>query len=801
MTANPKPTLRCTHCHQSILNEIEIIKDDKLIFCCHGCETVYHILNSNNLNQFYDIRNSELRVSPRVNQSERDFSSLDSIYQKAQAQNKCHIELKVEGIHCMACLWLLEKSPEIIDGLDLARINLEKETIHLCLDNSKKVSHIAEEFSKLGYTLRAIDTDNYKRGNGSNRSEILRIGIAGAALGNIMIYAVSNYAGADGHYLKLFNYISLILSIPIVFYCSTPFYRSSINALRLKRLSIDLPLSIAIVLGFFLSLYNQIIMASEHLYYDSISALVFLILLSRYLVRVFTSKALNSDYTDFDKSHQIVTTLKDGLIIKKKAMDITKGEQVKQLKGETLLFDGILNSQLIQLDKSVITGESIPIESKRGEEVYAGSILKSESIEYIVNKEIHDSRLSTLVKEINLLSNSKTKTVLLADKISQYFIYAVLTLTIFIFMYTYNMHNLQVALNTALAIIIVSCPCALALATPLAFVRSLKKLQQRDIFIKNEDTLEKCSSIKSIILDKTGTLTKGKFELIYQSPHDKFYDQVCYELERQSAHPIARSLRSELKKNLDISSTITLQNFKEVKSKGVSAYIENHYYFLGVLKNEDINQEYQEYTQIGLYKDHQLVSLYVLGDQIKDQAPELISELKEDYNIFISSGDREEVVKSIAKKLSINKENTYSHQSPEDKSAFVKTRENPLMIGDGINDSLALGNADIGVCIGGAVDIALKASDVYLPKARLDSISYLLLISKETKSVIKRNIIFSLSYNLIGITLAITGFITPLYAAILMPLSSLSVIASTIIGSPWLVKQKILKASDKGEIS
>ena len=778
---------KCTHCHETI-KDIRIESNDAL-FCCYGCETVFKIIHDNKLENYYSIREQEQDYRTPFFKN-KNYDYLDDLFRIDDSKELQHIELAVTGIHCMACLWLLEKSSEYVPGIHNARVNLENETINLTIDTEKnKLSNIAREISKLGYELSPLDEETNNKKNQFNRKEILRIGIAGAALGNIMIYAVSNYAGAKDLYADIFNLISLILCLPIVLYCSIPFYKSALTNIKLRILSIDLPLSIAIVLGFILSLYNHF-MGNDHLYYDSISALVFLILLSRYLVKIFTNKAINSDLGKESNEHILINIINNGIVKEKYINKVEVGEIIRQYPGESLFFDGIQKGEKCYLDNSIITGESRPMETLANDEVFAGAKVIDNEIDYIVTQKIGSTRISKLIKEINILNTSRSKSVLMADKISQLFISFVLLLTVSTFCYWIYRADSTRAINTALALIIVSCPCALALATPLSFIRALKKLQDNEVYIKNEETLEKIKNVKNIILDKTGTLTNGKFKLIKTINENSLYNSITYTLERKSNHPIAYSLREALKSKTD---SCIVNNIREEKGEGIYGNIGDIEYFLGKVKKEDLNQNYLHYTQVGLYMDDQLLTLYILGDELKPQSYHLIKNLKEHCHVYICSGDNRDVVVATANQLNVNSENTLFKQTPESKADLVASLDNTIMIGDGINDSLALKKADIGVSVGGAVNLALNSSDVYLTTPDLNKIITLLEVAKETDNITKRNIIFSLSYNIIGITLATMGLITPLAAAILMPISSLTVVLSTLIGRIDFKQQMILK--------
>lgn len=798
-------TLSCTHCDEPIGELIPIYNDDN-IFCCHGCEVVFGIINDNGLNDFYKIKEQEgIKSGPAV-VSEDEFSYMDSkefINSSAITKVKSSIQLKLHlsGINCMACLWLIEKTPEFIKGLKACRLNLQSSIVEIEVDLTRaKLSDIATSFSHLGYYPQAIKdkSDEREINQKNDRSDILKIGVAGAALGNIMIFAVSNYAGASGEYREMFNWISALLTMPVILYCATPFYKNSLSSIKMKTVSIDIPLSIAIIMAYAISLYNQYI-GSDHLYYDSISALIFLILSSRYLLKVSLRKTTQ---TSMESSYFKTTGIKvkeKNSYIQKASSEIKNGDHISIDGGQTIQFDGKLLSPMALVSNSILTGESKPIQKRTGDQIKAGSKLISNNLEMNVTAINEHTELGKLLDKLGLSHSKRGKIVSLTDNIAKYFTVLVIGLMLGSFIYYYFTTDFYYALEISLAVTIVACPCALALATPLSFLKSLNILKNKEVFVKNEEALEKVSKIENLILDKTGTLTKGQFGLIHEEVSKKYsleyIRSLIIGLEAQSYHPIAASLKEHYSKYNH--QTVFFDDLRETPGTGISGSFEGEHFRIGKPRRDDLNLQYKDFTQVGLYigqKNEQLICLCILGDEIKKNAKDFISEVSQYCEVHLATGDHESVAQSVSKKIGIHEHNINAGLSPDDKAMIVDDLSNVMMVGDGANDSIALKKAEVGVSIGGAVDMALDVSDIYLTTPDITKIRDLFVISNETIKLIKRNLIFSISYNFIGIGLALTGHITPLFAAVFMPMSSFTVVISTLIGT------KKIREINKGKI-
>lgn len=775
----------CIHCDQDVVTAYFSEETDKDgPFCCRGCLTVYNVIHAKGLSEYYEIKKNvsffkkrapvEIRSAQYAYLDDQDFLKE---YSYQSHNNEATMEFYLEGVHCLACLWIIEKLPDFVAGIKTTKLNMGRSVVSVVLKQDGHFSHVAYELENLGYRPHPLkmNQDSQDLKTKEERSMLLRIGIAGAAAGNIMLYAVSLYAGAGHEYASLFNLFTVLFAVPVLTYSAWPFYRTSWMALKNKTLSIDVPISMALVMGGVMGVYNLIIGVNEN-YFDSLSALVFLLLLSRYFLKTIQEMGLST--TDLHFFYQGESVLKVD------EFDFTKVSEIhpKFIKENDLLqvgpnqiipADAVIFSGETYLNNSLLTGESELQKVKINDDVFSGTMNMGSTVIIKVKKTNKDTRLGQILRSIENGWGQKAKIIDITNLISKYFVAAVFILSLCLFIWTYSAGHTKNALEQALTLLIVTCPCALAIATPLTFIRTLSKSAQRGIIIKDDSIIEKLSKVENVFIDKTGTLTQNnlKISAFYKMRESIIpYCDIIYNLEKHSHHPLATSLKNFIKDFPTQSRQVT--DLKEIPGVGVSGFIEDNFY---EIKNHNI------------YENAHIVCSFEARDTIRPEAKEAILNLRSlGLNIKILSGDKEEYVSLIANEVGLEFFEYQSGMSPEAKCQEIKESENSLMIGDGANDAIALSAADTGVAVFGAMDISLRAADVYLSLPGLIPVVELITISKETMKVIYRNLVLSLFYNSISVVLAFTGYISPLTAAIVMPVSSLSVLISTLIGTKKL---------------
>lgn len=778
--------ISCMHCDEIAVSAVYNEEDSRKLnpFCCHGCLTVSNILHHKGLESYYDIKKQSAiykRRSPveTKNIAYHHLNDADFLneYSYKNFYGEKTMEFYLEGIHCLACLWLIEKLPEFLGSVISAKLDLERSVVNIAMNSEGKFSDVARELNQLGYRPHPLkkNQDASALKIKEERLSLIRIGVAGAAAGNIMIYAVSLYGGASEDFAQLFNGLTVFFAMPVLTFSAFPFYQNAWNALKNKTLSIDIPISIALLVGAIMGGFNFLTGVPEN-YFDSLTALVFLLLLSRYILQKIQEKGLSAqDLHYFYQSESVLkqnpTQLESFDEIHPKFIKVE--DILKILPGEFVPADGVVISGSSNVNNSLLTGESLPVKIKVGDKIFSGTqnidhelLMRAESV-------LQETRLGGLLKNVENGWTHRSNIVDLTGRVSQYFTLVVFLLSGILFLYYAQTHNIHEALERAITLLIVTCPCALALATPLTFTRALSKASQQGIIIKSDEVLEKIANIKNIFIDKTGTITNGKLQVknftVLVDPIISV-EEIILNLEIKSRHPVAKALLEHIKGK--IPRTLQVSNYSEAVGVGVTG---------------EINQNVYSINKHGIFENHVLIATYSVEDSIRyDSKLALKNLLHKGMLVKILSGDNEKVVFQIAQEINLPQENALACLSPEEKSEIITSSDHSLMVGDGANDAIALSQADVGVAVFGAMDISLRAADVYLTSPGLTPVVKLIVLSQETMKVIRRNLVLSLLYNSLSVVAAFMGIISPLIAAIIMPLSSLTVLISSVVGTKKL---------------
>lgn len=782
--------LACSHCNETVITPYR--NDSGEVFCCQGCQSVYNILQHSNLEQFYEIQKQTGDYTKPVKDLEQgsfDYLASEEYLQKYGSLEKdgtWSMSFYLKGVHCLACLWLIERLPELVSEVSEARLNLGKSLVTVKLkEGQKSFSEAARCLNRLGYPPFPVsnqdEIENIRKKE--ERGLILKIGVAAFSMMNIMLYTGSVYAGASGSYLLGFGYLSLFLSLPVVFYSALPFYQSAYAALRTKQINIDVPLSVAIITGFFISTYF-VFKGSEHFYFDSIATLTFLILLSRLVLKKAQQISLNKN--------DLLSIFQRGTYLRKQGQDwievlsesLKAGEVIKVKPLQTIPCDGKLLSSRAKINMSSLTGESQPVVHIKSNNVFMGTTNMNEDIEIEVLSTGRDTRMGKLLVEIERENYSKSRYSFLTDKISKYFFAGVLVLAAVTFGTTYFQFGLEKALENSLALIIVTCPCALGLATPLTFSRVMELAQSKGIIFKNEESIENLNEIENVFFDKTGTLTTGNFQVIHHtylgSDHIDYPRAInlLYALESKSQHPIAKSIVnwcSTQNNNLEF---IILDLYEEILGKGVKGLLNNRTYEVYSVDDDS------DTSKIVLSEDGNPVLVLNLKDALRKESKKLIKTLKKNnFATFILSGDRQHIVNEVSAELGIESDHFKAELTPENKASIISQYPNSLFVGDGANDSLAFNKAKASIATHGSVEMSLRVADIFLSEDNVGLVAEAIKLSKLSIQIVKRNLGFSLVYNISGALLAAIGAIGPLEAAVLMPLSSLTVLGNTLIST------------------
>ena len=783
--------ITCDHCHLEFSQDV-MIEDNGHYFCCNGCQGVFHLLSDEGLDSFYE-KSKNVKLAPPTQQYE-DSSNFDSpaFYDKFVKTNSdgfSEVSLIIEGIHCSACVWLNEKALHKMDGIVEANINFTNNKAQIVwADDIVKLSQIIDMIRAIGYNAFPYDASLQEaHANKVRKDYYLRMSVAIFAAMNVMWIAVAQYAGyftgITQEMKTILNIAEGVLATPVLFYSGWVFFRGAYYGLRNKVINMDLLVATGALTTYIYSVYITI---TEHgeAYFDSVSMIITFVLIGKFLEVL--SKKSAADTLDVIGKHlpSEVKVVKDGKIESRKLEDVTIGDIVYVSSGERVLIDGEILKGEGSFDESNLTGESEPIYKKIDDKVISGTISIDADIQYKATKDFEHSTLSNLVTLLESAINKKPKIEQLANKLSEHFSTTILALSLITFIAWWLWpHAFEESLMVGISVIIIACPCALGLATPVATLVGLSLGVKKGILFKEAAQLETMAKANVLVVDKTGTLTHGKPEVVKETVFEDFDKTILYSLVKSSNHPVAIGVKKFVKTEQEV----LFDEYMQIPAKGIVARINNSLILGGnyrLLQDNGIEIEFSSDKSTFYYAiDKKVVAIYELEDTLKEGAQELVTNLK-DKNIetFMLTGDHQKSALDIAHKVGIS--NVHYELSPQDKLAFIeqlhKDGKVVVMVGDGINDVLALAKADIGIVMGSGSDIAIDVGDVVLMNNSLKSLLDAFKISTTTFKLIKQNFAISLIYNGITIPLAMAGLIIPLIAAISMSFSSLLVVGNSM---------------------
>ncbi len=734
-------------------------------YCCRACESLDKILGPLPL--------VEAKQNPYSHYDTQEFRDL-------YRQNKGEYDyvFYAEGLHCSSCVHLLEKLPEFYSEIVSARVHFSSSTVAVKLTGQASLGQVAFVLKELGYSPSLLlGQDNIReRHLAENRSYLNRIAVAGFCAGNTMLFVIPVYAGLAGKWAQVFNWLSFALFLPILFYSAMPFYRGAWNSLKYQVVNVDLPIVIAMLSGFILSSFN-LFRGQGEIYFDSTASFLFFILSARYLLKRVQQNYLSpSNLKSFFNGEKYEVQV--GNETRSMPWSALKSGQVINVKqSQALPSDAELLSTHATVDLSLFNGESFPRVFAKGMKLFAGSKVLDREISIQLTSDFANSKLGQLLSQLDEGVLSKSPFINLTDKLAQKLILTVFTIAVLFFIF-YAAIDPVAAFNRSLALIVLACPCALAFGSPLTFALALKKAQQKGLLLKDASTLEKLLEIKNVFFDKTGTLTEGQLKLSYTEPAVMPLElqQIILSLEAPSYHPLAFALRRAWPLPEQFYS---VEKFEEVLGRGVRGEICGSTYEIKNLSESTHESE----IAIEVLKNQKSICRLYFSDELRSDSAPVVAELKsQGIECFLLSGDRKSRAQHVAAICKINKDHVHAELFPEDKMAFISQYSKTCMIGDGANDSLSLKKADVGIAVKGSVDLSLQSADVYLTRGGLRPVLDLFSLAKKTRKVLVRNLTLSLFYNTAAGGLALAGFINPMMAAILMPISSAAIILSSLWG-------------------
>lgn len=767
-------------------------------FCCNGCAAAYSLIHANGLSRFYALCNPGDACTPRAAGS-RSFDEFDdpaflARHTQALAAGHRRAELLLAGIHCGACVWLLERLPRVIPGLISARVSLYRATISLVWDATRTpLSRIARTLDSLGYPPAPLRTRPAALA-AANRKDLIHLGVAGACAGNAMLYAVCLYAGIfegiEDENAALFRWLSLAVTAVSLAWPGRVFFANAIAAIRTRTPHLDLPITLALVAGVIWSVVSTVRGQGE-VYFDSLSVLVFALLAGRYLQRRRQQAGASAVELLFSLTSPSARRLDEqGRITTVPADALATGDLLEVRAGDSFPADGVVSRGDSSADLSLLSGESRPVRVTPGDTVFAGATNLASSLVVRVTKAGDDTRVASLMRLVEDAAQRRAPIVQMADRLSAAFVIGMLSLGVLTYI-AYSYFAPHLALERAVALLIVTCPCALGLATPLTLVVALGRAARQGILVKGGDAIEKLSRPGELFLDKTGTITFGSPRVLDWRGDESLRLRVA-SLELHAAHPLAAALRDGLEHE---ARPLPVTDVRHSVGSGITGRVDGHALAVGSPEFIRASVPHADpallaaaahwaslgLTPVAIAQDGRLAAVASLGDRVRPDAARAIAQLRTmGFRPRILSGDHPAVVAAIAAQVGIEPDFARGGLLPEDKLAIVTdaARNGPVVfVGDGVNDAAALAAAPVGIAVHSGAEAALAAADIYISRPGLAPLVSLALGSRDAIATIRRNLYLSFVYNIVAVLGTLAGFVTPLLAALIMPLSSITVLS------------------------
>jgi P-type Cu+ transporter len=814
--------VQCYHCGADC-EDTTVVHDDKP-FCCEGCKLVYELLQENELCSYYDFTQKP-GVSPDKNYYAGKYSYLDlpEVHDRIiefTDGRQTHINWYLPQMHCSSCVYLLENLHRLQEGVISSLVNFPEKKVRVVIDEQKvSLSKLAELLTYIGYepyiSLQDVEENQAPK---TNRARLYKIGISGFAFGNVMMMSFPDYFGlgdtqTDHRLQSMFSIFSVVLALPVFFYGASDFFVSAWKSIRKRYLNIDAPIALAILVTFVRSLY-EIGTQTGVGYLDSMTGIVFFMLLGRYFQdKTYSAISFDRDYKSYFPV--AVTLLGRGTEGKEQSAegkgqgakgkeqeaatnhqllitDLQPGDQILIRNKELIPADVRLMSERAMIDYSFVSGESVPVEKTRNELIYAGGRQVGGAIEVEITKRVSQSYLTQLWNNDSTTQKEKDIQNNMVSKINLYFSWGLLFLGIGGLSYWALLGDLPRGINAITTILIVACPCALLLSDTFTNGNVLGMFGKHKFYLKNAQVIENLSKIDTVVFDKTGTLTLPDAAHIQfiGKPLTHIQQRIVRTLCEQSSHPLSRLIAKSLN---HVPKEKLLRDFAEVEGKGMEAYLGDDCLIklgsaqfmpssLEAAAPQDDNASHVYFSFAG-----KVLGYFEIKSQYRENLIETLTALKKKkYQTFLLSGDKPTDVEKLSE-LFGSKSQLNFLQKPDDKLRFIQQLQQQgrkvLMVGDGLNDAGALIKSDVGIAVSDNVNNFSPACDGILEGSQLSHLPQYVRLAQSGRNIVIQSFIISVVYNIIGLSFALTGTLSPVVAAILMPTSSISIVLYTTISS------------------
>lgn len=788
-----KSQLQCYHCGETCPQRA--VYADGKPFCCEGCKLVYDLLKENSLCTYYNMNERPGR-SPAKPVDETQYAYLDheevfSRLIRFRDKDQVHITFYIPSIHCSSCVWLLENLHRLDPAIAGSSVNFMRREVTVIFDAAAlKLSEVAALLAHTGYEpLISLDDLRQKAAKRSGRTAIIKIGIAGFCFGNIMMLSFPGYFSLGGAALQpalhiFFGYLNLLLSLPVFFYCASGFFASAWKSIRHRYLNIDAPIALAVLVTFLRSAY-EILGGSGAGYMDSMSGIVFFMLLGRYFQdRTYDTLSFERDYRSYFPIG--VTLLRGQQEVSVPVTELKKGDRILIRSNGLIPSDALLLSASTHIDYSFITGESAPVKKKAGELIYAGGRQLEGAVLLEVAAPVSQSYLTQLWNRDRKKPQEQHSTYV--DAINMYFTIAVLCIALLAALYWLPSDGSR-ALAALISVLIVACPCGLLLTSTFANGSLLRILGRHKFYLKNAGVIAQLAECDTILFDKTGTITQGT-GLHYAGPApDDETLLLLTSLAAQSAHPLSRKICEQY----GAAGTLSVKNFTEVPGKGITGIVAGRHVMLGsagfvagAAGSAPLS------TSVFFMIDGEVTGRFIFSNTYRSGLEALVGRLSRNHTLQLVSGDNDSEEKRL--RSIFGSSPLRFHCSPEDKMQAVQELQSRghrvMMIGDGLNDAAALRMSDAGIAVSDDTNTFSPACDAILDGSSFMLLDKFIALAAAGKKVVAGTFAFSLLYNITGLSFAVTGSLSPVIAAVLMPASSISIVLLATVSTGIAAKMK-----------
>ncbi len=777
----------CYHCGDECQPKTTIAFDEKS-FCCNGCKTVYEIFSLNDLTCYYDLQNSP-GATPEDIKGKYDYLENEDIIEKLLEFNDATIQvvnLYIPHIHCSSCIWILENMQKLHPGIKSSQVNFPKKSVRISFAKDEiSLKQTVELLSSIGYepyiSLEDYSTENKK----VDRSIIYKLGVAGFAFGNVMLMSFPEYFEVNEFWLEqykhMFRWLMFAFSLPVVFYAAQDYFISAFKGIRSKLLNIDIPIALGIIVLFVRS-SAEIILDIGSGFFDSLTGLVFFLLLGKF----FQQKTYS--YLSFERDYKSYFPIAVTKIVGNnqeeniQIFDIQKGDRLLIRNQEIIPVDSVLMSKQTEIDYSFVTGEAVPIAKQSGDKLFAGGKQVAGAIEIEAMHAVEQSYLTQLWSNDVFKKDKLSSYTSITNKISKHFTVIVLSIAVLASLFWFVTDASKV-LNVFTAVLIIACPCAIALAAPFTLGNMLHIFGKQKFYLKNASVIERLAEINALVFDKTGTLTTNKDTAIrYEGFELNNEEKVQLKSTlRTSNHPLSRTIYN----SFATVETIAPKMVKEHVGKGIEAVVDDTLVKVGsapFVKNEG---NHNTDTSVHISMQNNYKGKFTLKNSYRKDVETVFKEFS-NYDLSVVSGDNDGEQKRLQALLPKDTKLVFN-QKPEDKLKYIASlqeeNKNVAMIGDGLNDAGALQQSDVGVAISEDINVFSPACDAILDAKKFQQLPAFVKASKQAIQIIHYCFIISIFYNVIGLYFAVTGQLSPVIAAILMPLSSISIVVFTTIAT------------------